>query len=105
MMFLAVGLFHKYFNKGSDNIMLTRASTRSASFSRPRLAARGMRRTPIMKTLLQVVMLIMTCLPAAMSLAGSVCENDVEFRIPFKGKPKSCQDIGMDDTVLRKLCK
>jgi hypothetical protein len=104
MMFLAVGLFHKYFNKGSDNIMLTRASTRSASFSRPRLAARGMRRTPIMKALLQVVILIMTCLPTAMSLAEFVCENDVEFRIPFKGEFRSCQDIGRDDTVRRDLC-
>jgi len=34
-----------------------------------------------------------------------VCENDVDFIIPFKGEPKSCQDIGMDDTVRRELCK
>ena len=42
-------LFHVYFNKGSDNRMLTIASTRSPSFGELRLATRGMRRTPIVK--------------------------------------------------------
>jgi hypothetical protein len=73
--FAAVSLFRKYYNKGNGMRMSNRASTRSLSFIRPCLVIGGMRRTtPVMKTLLQVVMLIMTCLlPTAMSLAESVC--------------------------------
>jgi len=105
MIFLAISLLRKYlFNKGDDKRIFNRVSTRSWSFIRPRLVIRGMRTNPTMKSVLQVVILIMTCLPTAMSLAEFVCENDVEFRIPFKGESKSCQDIGRDDTVRRDLC-